>query len=493
MIGIVGIETGVFIVALLLLLGISVSKLAARFGVPALLVFLLIGLISNPETLGLPVTLNTTQALSVFALMFILFAGGFSSNWLVMRPVLREGLIAATLGVLLTALMVGAFALRVLNFDFYTALLLGAIISSTDAAAVFAVLRTRGVRLRGRIEPLLELESGSNDPMAIFLTIGLTTLIVDPSTKLIDLPLLLLQQMGIGGVIGIAAGRVIAWAVNRIRLEYEGLYIPLTVALVLFTYSLTALLGGSGFLTVYLVGLYLGQVDLIHKRSLSRFFDGLAWLMQVIMFLTLGLLINPANVISMLGAGVLVSIFLIFVARPLSVYTSLALAKMPWRDQTMIAWVGLRGAAPIILATFPLTAGVPGAEALFNIVFFVVVISILLQATTIPFVARLLRVGFPAHKPRFPFEIITPRVGDLKGDLVELHVHPTAEVVGKQIVDLHLPKGLLIVLIGRDDRVITVDGGTVVEPDDTMLVLAEAALLEKVRPLFAPSSAGNSE
>ncbi|MCL4261682.1 MAG: potassium/proton antiporter [Anaerolineae bacterium] len=471
--------------ATLLLISVLVSKISDRFGVPVLLLFLLLGMVIGSDGPG-GIYFDDpalAQFLGVIALILILFSGGLDTEWASVRPVLKEGMLLATFGVFLTALAVGLFATLLLDFSLIEGLLLGAIVSSTDAAAVFSILRSKGISLKGRLKPLLELESGSNDPMAIFLTIGLIQLLSQPDTSPLSLVGLFVLQMGIGAVMGYGMGRVMLFFINRSRLGYEGLYPVLTLSLVFLTFGLTDALNGSGFLAVYLAGVVLGRYDFIHKRSLLRFHDGLAWLMQIAMFLALGLLVFPSELVPVVGVGLLIAAFLMFVARPVSVFLSLLPSSLDWRAKTFISWVGLRGAAPIILATFPLLARLPQADLIFNIVFFIVLTSVLLQGTTLSPVARWLRVDAPAARKRlYPLEY-NPMEG-LKSELKELPIPPDSPMVGKAIVELGLPADFLIMLIARNDDFVMPSGGTVVQGDDTLLVLSDKESLEEVVTRF---------
>ncbi|MEN4011682.1 MAG: potassium/proton antiporter [Chloroflexota bacterium] len=468
--------------AVLLLISVLASKISDRFGIPALLLFLVIGMLAGSDGPG-GIYFDDpelAQFIGVIALIFILFSGGLDTDRSQVRPVLREGIFLATLGVVITALAVGLFASLWLGYPPLMGLLLGAIVSSTDAAAVFSVLRSKGISLKGRLKPLLELESGSNDPMAVFLTIGLIEVITQPELSAWQLAGLFVQQMAIGGLSGYGMGRGIVWLVNRIKLNYEGLYPALILALVLLTFAVTDLLGGSGFLAVYLVGVVLGNREFIHRRSMIRFYDGLAWLMQIAMFLTLGLLVYPSRLVPVIDSGLLITAWLMFIARPLSVFLGLLPSKFHWREKLLISWVGLRGAVPIILATFPLLARVPQADLIFNLIFFVVLASVLLQGTTIPLAARWLKVDAPyARKPVYPIEY-TP-VGGFKSELKELRVPLDSCMAGKAIFELGLPDDFLVVLIARENDFILPSGGTLVQGGDTLLVLADNDTFEAVR------------
>jgi potassium/hydrogen antiporter len=479
--------------SILLLISVLASKISDRFGVPALLLFLVLGMLAGSEGPG-GIYFDDpalAQAIGIAALVLILFSGGLGTEWNRVRPVVKEGLILSTLGVLITALILGLFARLLLGLSLVEGLLFGSIVSSTDAAAVFSVLRSQGISLKGRLKPLLELESGSNDPMAVFLTVGLIQLITQPGSSPMGLVGFFLLQMLVGAVVGYGMGRVMQFLVNRLRLGYEGLYPVLTLSLVFLTFGLADVIGGSGFLAVYLAGIVLGHYDVIHKRSLLRFHDGLAWLMQIAMFLTLGLLVFPSRLVPIMGVGLLVAGCLMLVARPVSVFAGLLPSTLNWREKTFVSWVGLRGAVPIILATYPLLARLPQADLIFNVVFFVVLTSVLLQGTSIPQIARWLRVDAPARTRRlYPIEY-TP-MGGLKSELRELPVAANLPIVGKAIVELGLPDDFLILLIARDNGFVLPSGGTILQGGDTLLVLADKESFERVQARLIPKQKGTA-
>jgi cell volume regulation protein A len=388
------IELLIIIFSALVILSILTIKLSVRLGIPSLTLFLVIGMLAGSDGVGGLYFDNPAlvQTLGVIALVLILFSGGLDTEWTGVRPVLWNGLSLSTIGVVLTALLVGWFVSWVQGFSFLEGLLLGAIVASTDAAAVFMVLRARNVKLPRPLAHLLELESGSNDPMAVVLTVALIQLMSNPSTNLWDLLWFFVVQMTVGAVAGVAMGELIRWTLNTLKLELRGIYPVLSVAFALLTYGLTAELHGSGFLAVYLAGLFMRRHSVVHQKNLVQFHEGLAWLMQITMFLILGLQVFPARLIPIAGVGLLVSLFLIFIARPFSVYTSLALSRFSLREQTLVAWVGLRGAVPIVLATFPVLAGIQKADTIFHLVFFIALTSVVLQGPPIPWMTRVLRL-----------------------------------------------------------------------------------------------------
>ncbi len=471
--------------SILLLISVLVSKISDRFGIPALLLFLILGMLAGSDGFG-GIYFDDpalAQRIGIIALILILFSGGLDTVWGEVRPVLKEGLLLATFGVLITAIVVGLIASLLLDLSLLNGLLLGAIVSSTDAAAVFSVLRSKGIHLKGKLKPLLELESGSNDPMAIFLTVGLIQLITLPNLSVFNLIGLFVQQMLIGALVGYGMGKVMLFLINHLKLGYEGLYPVLTLSLVFLIFGLTDAIGGSGFLAVYLAGIVLGRQNFLHQKSLVRFHDGLAWIMQITMFLTLGFLVFPSRLVPIAGVGSLIAGCLMLIARPASVFISLLPSALNWREKTFISWVGLRGAAPIILATFPLLAKLPQAELIFNVVFFVVLQSVLFQGTSLPFMAKLLKVDAPAlPKKTYPIEYIP--MGGLKSELKELPVPMDSAMNGKAIFELGFPDDFLIILIARDNDFVLPSGGTVLQGNDTLLVLSDKESLEGVKERF---------
>ena len=482
----IGIEHLLLIGSVLILLSVAITRLSDNLGVPTLLLFLAIGMLAGSEGPGGIefADAGLAQSIGIIALVFILFAGGMETNWLQVQPILSHAIRLSTLGVFITALSVGLFAHFVLKLSFLSGMLLGAVISSTDAAAVFSVLRSKQVNLRGQLKPLLELESGSNDPMAVFMTIGLIQLMSVPHTTVFSILLLFVFQMGIGALFGLLLGKAMVFILNRLKLSYEGIYPVFSLAFVALLYGLTASINGSGFLAVYVAGLVAGKSEFIHKKSLLRFFDGMAWLGQISMFVTLGLLVFPSHLLTVLGSGLLVSAFLMFIARPLSVFLSLIFSKLRWFEKVFVSWVGLRGAVPIILATFPLIAGLPDAELIFNVVFFIVFTSTLIQGWSIPPIARLLRVDAPFEKKRrYPIEFAA--MEGTETELIDLIVPYQSAIAGRPIVQLGMPKDSLIVLISRNDNFLVPSGGTVLQEADAVLVLVDKNNLPKVRVIFS--------
>lgn len=460
--------------SILLFISIVASKTSFRFGVPTLLLFLVVGMLAGSEGPG-GIYFNDpklAQFIGVGALTLILFSGGMDTKLESIRPALKNGIALATMGVLITALSVGAFAAWILDIPIEVGLLLGAIVSSTDAAAVFSILRTRNVGLKGMLRPLLEFESGSNDPMAYFLTISFIELVLNPEASLLLLIPKFLKGMAIGAACGFGGGKLMIYVINKIKLDAEGLYPVLVLSLVFFIFSFTDSIGGNGFLAIYSAGILLGNSNIIHKKSLIKFFDGWSWLMQIIMFLTLGLLVFPSEIVPIMGEGLLISIFLILVARPLSIFITLAFSKdLNNRKKLFLSWVGLRGAAPIVFATYPLIAGISYANTIFNLVFFISVSSVIFQGTTLSIIAKWLHVAVPSSlKRKFPLDLELR--DDSKSELVELDIPTQSNAIGKQLVQLKLPKQTLVVLIHRDEKYLTPSGETQLQEGDHLLILA---------------------
>lgn len=468
------IENILLVGSLLLFVSIIAGKTSYKFGVPTLLLFLAIGMLAGSEGIG-GIRFDDpkiAQFIGIVALNFILFSGGLDTNWKSVKPIFREGLALSTLGVLLTAVSLGTFVWLVTDFTIYESMLLGSIVSSTDAAAVFSILRSKSLALKTNLRPTLELESGSNDPMAYVLTIAFLTLVINQDQSIVTIIPLLLQQMILGGIAGFAFGRISKFIINKIKLDFEGLYPVLAIALMFITFSATDFVGGNGFLAIYICAVYLGNQELIHKKTILKMYDGLAWLMQIVLFLTLGLLVFPSHVFPYVGIGLLISLFLIIVARPIGVFISLIFFKMRLRRRFYISWVGLRGAVPIVFATYPLLAGIDKAEMIFNIVFFISVTSVLIQGTTLTVVAKWLHVALPEKvKPVSETEKFILDIP--KSTKKEFEILPDYFAVNKRIVDLNFPKSAFIIMIKRNDEYIRPAGSTVIEAHDTLMVLAD--------------------
>ncbi len=399
------IETLVLIGGILLFAGVVTSKLSDWVGIPTLLVFLVIGMLAGDEGIG-RISFDSpqvAQATGTVALLIILFAGGLDTQWSSVRSVLAPGLALSTLGVLITTLSMGAFAWFMLGtystFDigeaglsWSEALLLAAIVSSTDAAAVFSVFRTSAVKPTARIRHLLEFESGSNDPVAVLMTMAILGVMASNQASLTSVGLNLVVELVAGALTGFAMGWCGTWVVNRLHLSASGLHPILVLSIGLMTFGFSNLIGGNGFLAIYVCGVTLGNRIVRHHDGVLRFHDALSWLAQLGMFIVLGLLVVPSRLISVAGVAVALALFLMLVARPLSVMACLLPFRTPRREIAYVSWVGLRGSVPIVLATFPMSYGIPGAEEVFDVIFFIVLASVLIQGLTLVPCARWLGV-----------------------------------------------------------------------------------------------------
>lgn len=467
-----------------LLIGIVSSKFSARLGLPVLVLFLAVGMAAGEDGIGGIQFDNfrLAHAIGTLALGIILFDGGLQTRRSSLRAAWKPAALLATAGVLVTAAITGIAASLLAGIPILTGLLMGSIVASTDAAAVFAVLRSQGVRLRERLSATLEIESGSNDPMAIFLTLGLIGVITGTGGSAGALGLLFVLQFGVGALVGVAVGRGAAWAVNRINLDAAGLYPILAASFGILSFGLAAVLGGSGYLAVYLTGIVLGNGDIVFRRGIFLFHDAAAWLGQIVLFVMLGLLSFPSRLLGVAGEGLLLALVLIFVARPIAVAVSAFPFRFRLREQAFLSWVGLKGAVPITLATFPLMAGMEGSALLFNVVFFVVLVSAVTQGWSLPLVARWL--GLAESTPPLSVEINALR--RVEGEIVEYTVAPSARVAGQALRDLALPDGVVMTLVVRGDEMIMTRGATRLRPGDHVFVTMRTRLKPLMDRLFDP-------
>lgn len=467
----------------LLLISVFASKTSSRFGIPVLVIFILVGMLAGPEGVGAFSIENPelTHKLGTVALIFILFSGGLSTDLNLIAPVWRQGVALSTVGVLASTFLMGALIHAVTGWGIVKSALLGATISSTDAAAVFGILKTRKLGLKSDLQSLLELESGSNDPMAVFLTLSLIQITLSPSTfSLMALLQSYFIQMSLGGLAGWFLGQGLVKLMNWLDLEFEGLYPVLTIAGVISIYSLTEYCGGNGFLSVYLAGLAMSKEKYMSKQTLGVFHDGLAWLMQVGMFLSMGLLLNPMEIPPVVWSGLLFSFGLMFVARPLSVALCLLPFKNNPREIWFISWGGLRGAVPIILATYFLVEGIPDSKTMFNMVFFIVVITMLVQGSTMTLMSRWMKVQETIkEKRKLPF-----KSRHSHSEFIEFFIGSASPVVGKSIFQLHLPKDVLVVLIHRQGKEFIPRGSTEIEMYDRLVCLSAKTSIAAVEAIF---------
>ncbi len=451
--------------AVLAILGVLASKLSPRFGVPVLVLFLGVGMLAGEDGIGRIFFDNAdaAHAIGTFALILILFDGGLQTSKKSIAQAWKPAALLATFGVIGTAVVTGIAAMVILDLPLYKGLLLGAIVGSTDAAAVFSVLRNAGIRIPSKIKSTLELESASNDPMAIFLTIGLITLIQDSTTKPVDLLSLFASQMGVGAIVGLAIGGIAVWLFRRVTLMAIGLYPVFVMLFGVLSFGLAANLNGSGFLATFITGVIVGNSRFAYQRNTFVFLDGLAWLGQIAMFVILGLLVTPTELFVNWKEGLLIAFVLIFIARPLVVMPILLLSKFSFNASLLISWVGLRGS-------------VPYAELIFNVVFFIVLISALLQGSTLPYAARKLGLVLDDEvKESSTLEIV--KVAKSKRELIEIEVSKLSPALHKTISELALPDNTVVAMIARGEETLIPKGSTKIEMGDQIFIITK--LLDK--------------
>ena len=466
--------------SLLLLVSIILSKAGYRFGVPTLLVFLIAGMLFGSDGLGLQFNdASEAQFIGVIALGIILFSGGMDTRFSDIKPVLAPGIVLSTLGVVLTTLFAGVFIYWLSGFGWInislpltTSLLLAATMSSTDSASVFNILRSQRMSLKHNLRPMLELESGSNDPMAYMLTLVLIQVVGAGGVTAGDVVSMLLVQFVIGGAAGYLLGRAAVWFVNKLALPNTSLYPIVMLGLVFLIYSVADVCHGNGFLAVYIAGIVVGNSRISFKREVSTFLDGVTWLLQIVLFLILGLLVNPHEMMGIALAGTLIGVFMILVARPLGVMICLLPFKhINFKSRLFVSWVGLRGAAPILFATYPIIAGVEGANIIFNVVFFVTIVSLVVQGTTLSSMANLLGVSEPEPETPDHFGIELPE--ELETSLNALDVTAEMLVDGVTLKEVKLPGGALVMLIRRGQEFIVPNGSVQLQVGDRLLLISQ--------------------
>ena len=480
-------ENILLILSVLIFSSIIISKAGYRFGLPSLLLFLVAGMLFGVDGLGLKFDdAKQAQFIGMCALCIILFSGGMETKIKEIKPVLAPGLMLSTLGVVLTTLFTGLFIYVLSIWDacpislpLVTCLLLAATMSSTDSASVFNILRNSKMRLKNNLQPMLELESGSNDPMAYILTIILIQLAnslaggdIDSWTVVKDAMTTLFLQFGVGIAGGILFGFLTVWFLRRVNLTNAPLYAIMLLSVMFFSFTVTTYLSGNGYLAVYLAGIIIGNKSIPYRKDILSFFDGITWLVQIIMFVVLGLLVNPHEMMQTALLALMIGLFMILVARPLSVFISLApFRKITTGSKTFISWVGLRGAAPILFATYPVVANVEGADLIFNIVFFITLLSLIIQGSSITASAKMLKLDddIPEDDNNFGVEI-----PEEAGKLVEITLTEESLVHGNTLKELKLPEGMLVMMIKRQDRFIVPNGSVELMAGDKLLIITES-------------------
>ncbi|HOI26524.1 MAG TPA: potassium/proton antiporter [Paludibacteraceae bacterium] len=477
------IELVLLIVSILFFVSILADKAGYRFGVPTLLLFLAVGMLFGSDGLGIHFeNIQLAQTIGTVALCIILFSGGMDTKIDDIRPVIPQGLILATLGVLLTAFFTGVAVWYILNetlvsvsVGIITALLLAATMSSTDSASVFSILRSKGLVLKNNLRPMLELESGSNDPMAYVLTITLIGIVnTQGDVSFLRAAGIVVLQLIIGAAMGFLLGKLVVLGMNKLKIENASLYPIMVLTCCVFIFASTYYVKGNSYLAVYIAGLVVGNSKMVHKRSTLRFFDGISWLSQLAMFLTLGLLVNPHELYPVLIPGLLISFVMIFITRPLSVFISLLpFRKMEWKDKTFVSWVGLRGAVPIIFAILTLAENVPHSRLIFNIVFLCTLVSLVVQGSSLPKMAQWLGVSEKPNPLTSPknFDIELPE--DAKSVLSEVAVNSDMLLNGNRLMDLGMPEKTLIIMVKRNNAYFVPTGKTSLNVGDKLLIITD--------------------
>ncbi len=479
----ISLELVILVVSILFFFSIMAGKAGYRLGVPALLLFLMVGMLCGSDGLGIRFdNIRLAQGIGTFALCMILFSGGLDTKMSEIKPIIKQGVVLATLGVFLTAIILGVLTWWILGMTmasaqigFITSLLLASIMSSTDSASVFSILRNKGLHLKNNLKPLLELESGSNDPMAYLLTITVIEMIkMGSHPNYWQSILMLVIQLVVGGLSGYLLGKSAVRALNRLKVDNTALYPILLLAFCLFIYAFTYFIKGNGFLAVYIAGLVVGNSRFTQKRTSLNFFDGLAWISQLIMFLVLGLLVNPKELIPLAVPALIISFLIIFIARPVSVFLSLLpFRKMPVKDKVFVSWVGLRGAVPIIFAIIPLAEGVPHARVIFNIVFFCTLISLIVQGTSLPKVALWLGLTEDPKKLKSPESFDVEFSDDIDSISTEITVTAKALEYGNTLMEMPLPPKTLVILVKREEGYFVPNGKSELKENDKLLILTD--------------------
>lgn len=476
-------ELFLLIVSLLFFLSILSGRASSYLGIPALLFFLAVGMLFGSDGFGIRFeNIQLAQSIGTIALCMILFSGGLDTQLSEVKPVMYQGILLATVGVFLTAILSGLLTWWILKLtlpavtvSLITAFLLASIMSSTDSASVFSILRSRGLSLRNNLRPLLELESGSNDPMAYVLVITLIDIIkMGSSPNYWNAGLMLVLQLLIGMLLGYFLGKLSVFLINKVRIYNDSLNPILVFTFAIFIFSVTYFLKGNGFLAVYVAGLVIGNSKFIHKRSTMTFFDGLAWLFQLTMFLMLGLLVNPHELVDIIVPGLIISLSTILITRPIAVaLTLLPFKKMPVRDKAYVSWVGLRGAVPIIFAIIPLAENIPHARLIFNIVFFCTLVSLLVQGTSISVMAKWLGViDYDSAESKMK-KIDIDFASELKTVASEVTITQSALQNGSYLMNLSLPDQTLAVLLKRGDNYCVPTGKTELQEGDVLLMITD--------------------
>lgn len=452
---------------LVLLICITSSKMLYKFGVPMLLIFIVLGMLFGSDGIvGIYFdNYDLTSELCSIALVFIMFYGGFGTNWKMAKPVAKQSILMSTFGVIITSLLTGVFCYFILNTSLLEGLLIGSIVGSTDAASVFTILRSQKLNLKSEIASLLEVESGSNDPIAYMMTLSIV-MIMSSGLSWGIVPMIL-KQIIFGILLGTVLAKATVFIIRRANFELEGFYSIFIIAIAILAYSLSEFIGGNGYLSVYISGIILGNSNIPHKKSLVVFFDGISWIMQIMLFFMLGLLSFPSRLPQVIGVSILISIFMIFIARPIATHVILRGFKTPIKEQILISWVGLRGAASIVFAIFAITSGVPIENDIFHIIFFIALISVSVQGTLLPKVAQKLDL---VDNETTVLKTFNDYQEEKSTMLLEYNVSKSSKWMNKTIMDAEIPDEILIVMIKRNGQVIVPKGSTEILENDILVL-----------------------
>ena len=452
---------------LVLLICITSSKMLYKFGVPMLLIFIVLGMLFGSDGIvGIYFdNYDLTSKLCSIALVFIMFYGGFGTNWKMAKPVANQSILMSTFGVIITSLLTGVFCYFILNTSLLEGLLIGSIVGSTDAASVFTILRSQKLNLKSEIASLLEVESGSNDPIAYMMTLSIV-MIMSSGLSWSIVPMIL-KQIIFGILLGAVLAKATVFIIRRANFELEGFYSIFIIAIAILAYALSEFIGGNGYLSVYIAGIILGNSKIPHKKSLVAFFDGISWIMQIMLFFMLGLLSFPSRLPQVIGVSILISIFMIFIARPIATHVILRGFKTPIKEQILISWVGLRGAASIVFAIFAITSGVPIENDIFHIIFFIALISVSVQGTLLPKVAQKLDL---VDNDTTVLKTFNDYQEEKSTMLLEYNVSKSSKWMNKTIMDAEIPDDILIVMIKRNGQVIVPKGSTEILEKDILVL-----------------------
>lgn len=470
----------ILLISVILLICIASSKLSNRLGIPTLLIFIFLGMLFGSDGI-FKINFDNysfTQQICSVALIFIMFYGGFGTNWNEAKPVALKAILLSTLGVIITAVLLGLFCFKVFNLSLLEGLLIGAVMASTDAASVFSILRSKNLNLKGGLASLLEIESGSNDPVAYMLTIIVLTLMSKSDN--VSIPYLIFSQITFGMIFGLIIAIISVYILKHTSFEMKGLHSIFVVAIALLSYAVPSIFGGNGYLSVYITGIILGNSSILHKVELVHFFDGITWIMQILIFFILGLLSFPSQLPSILFNAIIIVLFLTFVSRPIAVFSILSWFKVPFKHQILISFAGLRGAASIVFAIYAMTSEVYIHTDLFHIVFCVSLFSVAFQGTLLPKVSKML--GLIDENSNSALKTFTDYQDNTDIKLVELPILEDSLWLNKSINQINLPSNILIVMIKRNNNIIIPKGNTVIKKDDILVL--NGLNIEKVQKLL---------